>query len=58
MKGAKMAKYGIEKELWKMNNHTTTCKCFETAHSTDWRPWDGYDPNMREFKCSKCEAVF
>jgi ribosomal protein L32E len=31
---------------------------FSMAKMTDWRPPDGTDPKMREFKCSDCGYVF
>lgn len=35
---------------------TTTCPdCGERALKTDWMPPDGYDPTLRQFRCTKCE---
>lgn len=32
---------------------TTTCPdCLSPCKSTDWRPQEGIDPNMREFQCT------
>ena len=41
----------------------TLCACFIETDSgtrqaikkkTDWQPASGYDPKLRQFKCSKC----
>ena len=32
-------------------------KCFIMVAMTDWRPYEGVDPRIREFKCPKCGGV-
>ncbi len=37
--------------------HTTTClRCSNKLVSSDWRPEEGLDPNLREFPCETCKV--
>ena len=37
--------------------HTTTCpRCYDKLTSSDWRPEEGLDPNLREFPCENCKT--
>lgn len=31
---------------------------YHMANATKWKPPQGYDPRLREFKCTECGGVF